>query len=65
MFESFQEANPDITLLIPYICCLTAYSGKEQRDLALGAEMDEFCLKPFSSDNLESLLFKTRVLKIN
>ena len=29
LFEEFQEANPEITLFIPYICCLTAYSGKE------------------------------------
>ena len=32
MLDQFKEDNPDITLQIPYICCLTAYSGREQRD---------------------------------
>ena len=56
--------NPDLTLSIPYICCLTAYSGKEFRDEAMAAGVDEFCLKPLSSENFEALLIKTRVIDV-
>ena len=62
MLAEFKKTNPDSSFATPYICCLTAFSGKEFRDKAIGAGMDEFFLKPLPSSNFKALLVKTRVL---
>lgn len=62
MFEQFKEANDGLIWQIPYLVCLTAYSGKEFRDEAIGAGMNEFCLKPIPSNNFKGLLAKTGVI---
>ena len=65
-FQRFQAANPLTTpLKMPHLCCLTASSGKKFRDKALGAGIDDFCLKPLSIEHLKILLIKTRVFSVN
>ena len=59
------QANPKATFAMPYICCLTAYSGKQYREKAFSAGIDEFYVKPLSTDDLKKLLIKRRVINID
>ena len=62
--EFNRKADSETLLERPYICCLTAYSGKEYSDKAMDAGMDEFCKKPLSTESLLALLIKTKVTNL-
>ena len=52
----FKTNNPEIVCQTPYICCLSAYSIREYRDMALANGMHYYALKPISFNSLRQLL---------
>ena len=64
IFQSY-EANHQTTFFTrPYICCLTAQSGKKFRDVAISNGMDNFYTKPINFTALEDLITKRNVTRL-
>ena len=63
MHAEFQVTHPDTFAPEPYICCLTAYSDKAYRDVALASGMNNYCLKPLALNHLKNILIRTRVIQ--
>lgn len=64
MVDEFREEKMQPNYPDPFICCLTANTGKTFRDEAIDAGMDDFMQKPLYLENLKTLLVKTKISNI-
>ena len=61
-FAEFRAINPQVVCRMPYMCCLSAFTASEARQIALDSGMDQYVQKPISFDRLQALIKQTAAI---